>query len=637
MSNKIKLLPDNVANKIAAGEVVQRPESVVKELLENSIDAGAQSITLVVKRAGKVLIQIIDDGEGMSADDALLSVHRHATSKIRSFEDLESIRTYGFRGEALSSISSVSQIEIKTQREDEELGTCISFSDETGLKVEKGAFQKGTSVSVRNLFYNTPARRNFLKSDATELKHIIETFKRTAISQPGIYFRMYNDEDIIFDFQNGSQQDRIRDVFADNIYDALLEVKEITEFMSVTGAISKPSFLKKSRGEQYLFINGRYVVSKMVNHSVFQAYENMIDRGDFPFFVLFITLDPSRMDINVHPQKLEVKFENERDIYSFMHAVIRKTLRSYDLIPNISLDEENPDTHQLSQSDLQSTGRHDFSDRPDYSERPAYRPSMPAQQQSFQSTDYKPTDYRREPFDNKSMELLFSTESAEIKRAASPVEIDQPFREIESREHESGSSSSGENKTEASFIIQLHNKYILSQIKSGLMIIDQHVAHERILYEKALKSFSANMPFSQQLLFSQTMAVDPSDYELIKELYPFLTKLGFELKFFGRNTIVIDGVPQDVKVGNEERILLEILDEYKKNDREKHLEQRDNLAKSFSCKSAIKAGDKLNEKEMRQLVDQLFATTTPYVCPHGRPVIIKIALEEFDKRFGRIS
>ncbi|MGE5364113.1 MAG: DNA mismatch repair endonuclease MutL [Bacteroidota bacterium] len=626
--NKIKLLPDNVANKIAAGEVVQRPESVVKELLENSVDAGAENISVIVKHAGKTLIQIIDDGEGMTEEDALLSLQRHATSKISSFEDLGGLRTYGFRGEALSSIASVSQFEIRTQRLDEELGTSVILDDSGQLITGRGAFGRGTTIFVRNLFFNTPARRNFMKSDATELKHIIETFKKTALSQPEIYFKFYNDDDLIFDYKPGSVQQRIEAVFADNIYDALLEVKEITEFMSVTGVISKPSFLKKSRGEQYLFVNKRFVNSKMVNHSVFSAYENMIDRGDFPFFVLFISLDPARIDINVHPSKLEVKFEDEKDIYSFMHAVIKKTLHSYDLIPHMSFEENTSDSPQLNQNEFRRIDRNDFTDRPNIG-------GFGAPAHGSQGTDY-----RRENFPEKNLEMLFGGLNREIRRTAPESEVDHPFSQSENREiyHSvSFTAQEGEAKNETSFIVQLHNKYILSQIKSGLMIIDQHVAHERILYEKALKSFNANMPFSQQLLFSQTMTVDPSDFALLKELYPFLVKLGFELKFFGKNSVVIDGVPQDVKVGTEEKILLEILDEYKRNDREKHLEQRDNLAKSFSCKSAIKAGDKLTEKEMRLLVDQLFATTTPYVCPHGRPVIIKIPLEEFDKRFGRLG
>ncbi|MGE5402371.1 MAG: DNA mismatch repair endonuclease MutL [Ignavibacteriales bacterium] len=624
-SNKIKILPENIANKIAAGEVVQRPESVIKELLENSIDANATSIDVIVKRAGKLLIQVADNGDGMEESDALMCIQRHATSKIHTYEDLEAIKTLGFRGEALSSIAAVSQLEIKTETRDQEIGICLKIEDGSTIIREKGSFSKGTSISVKNLFFNTPARRNFLKSDATELKHIIETFKRIALSQPGIAFKFYNDDDLIFDFEAGSRDDRIRAVFADNMLEALVEVKEMTNFLSVSGYIAKPAYLRKSKGEQYLFINNRFVVSKQVNHAVFHAYENILDKGDYPFFILFIELDPRGIDINVHPSKLEVKFEDEKDVYTFMHAVIKKSLGSYDLVPAMSFSGGGDVNNERLQFDNQQrTEKGNFEDRPVFNDRSGNQGAG-----------------RNSNFSDRDIDLLFSSLNPEIRRTSPPEAINHPFREMENREifHSvpAESSESEDVRVFTSFIIQLHNKYILSQIKSGLMIIDQHVAHERILYEKAQKSFNADFPFSQQLLFSQTIMVDPGDYALLKELQPFLTKLGFEIKFFSKNTVVVDGVPQDVKLGTEERILLEIVDEYKKNQREKHLEEKDNLAKSFSCKTAIKAGDKLSEKEMRLLVDQLFATSMPYVCPHGRPIVIKIPLEEFDKRFGRTS
>lgn len=624
-SAKIKILPENIANKIAAGEVVQRPESVVKELLENAVDAHASSVDVIIKRAGKSLIQIVDDGEGMAEEDALMCLQRHATSKIAAFEDLSDLRTYGFRGEALSSITSVSQLEIKTETRNEEVGTCLKVEDGQTISKEKGSFSKGTSISVKNLFFNTPARRNFLKSDATELKHIIETFKKTALSQPQIAFRFFNDDDLVFDFPAGTREERICSVFADNMLDALIAVKELTDYISVSGYIAKPAFLKKSKGEQYLFINNRYVISKQINHAVFSAYENLLEKGDYPFYILFVDLDPSRIDINVHPSKLEVKFEDEKDIYTFVHAVIKKGLGSYDLVPSMNFSDSAP--HSNSRLEFDSFRRTEINNFTD----------LPFQQSGFTERQTSPAS----SFTDRDIDLIFNNINPELKRSSPQSEIPTPFHEAESREifHKSADNfTSGEgNDSSGSFIIQLHNKYILSQIKSGLMIIDQHVAHERILYEKALKSFSADLPFSQQLLFSQSMQIDPGDYAILKELHGHLTKLGFDIKFFSKNTLVIDGVPPDVKMGTEEKILLEIIDEYRKNQREKHLESRDNLAKSFSCKTAIKSGDKLTEKEMRLLVDQLFATSMPYVCPHGRPVIIKIPLEEFDRRFGRTS
>lgn len=616
MSNRIKILPENLANKIAAGEVVQRPESVVKELLENSIDAHASLIEVIIKKAGKTLIQVIDDGDGMTAEDAVLSIQRHATSKIYTYEDLEDIRTYGFRGEALSSIAAVSQFELRTKQKDEELGTIIRI-EESQIIQEKAAAPYGTSITVKNLFYNTPARRNFLKSDATELKHILETFKKISLSQPSIAFRLFVDDDIIFNYSPGTLEERIMAVFADNMLDAVIEVKELTEYLSLTGYIAKPAFLKKSKGDQYLFINNRYVISKQINHAVFAAYEHILEKGDYPFFILFLKLDPRKVDINVHPSKLEVKFDDERDVYHFVLAVIKKSLGSYDLVPSMTFQDTSSPESKLGFDGFRRSERQDFNDRP------------------FTNRTDQPREDGNPRMSDEAIDLLFSSlHNAKIVETGDKP-VDHPFREIESRERVIPEKKIDDQ--EQTFIIQLHNKYILSQIRSGLMIIDQHVAHERILYEKALRAFEANLPFSQQLLFSQTINVDPADYMLLKELQPFLNKLGFEIKFFSKNTVVIDGVPQDVKLGTEEQILLEILDEYKKNQREKSLETRDNLAKSYSCKAAIKAGDKLNDKEMRLLVDQLFATSMPYACPHGRPVVIKIPLDEFDRRFGRTS
>ncbi len=618
MSKKIKILPENVTNKIAAGEVVQRPESVVKELMENALDAEAKSIEVIIKRAGKSLIQVVDDGSGMSEEDAVLSIQKHATSKIDSFDDLNSLLTYGFRGEALSSIASVSQIEIKTEQQEDEIGTLIKIDQENEILKEKGSFPKGTSIAVKNLFYNTPARRNFLKSNATELKHIIETFKKISLSHPEIAFKFYNDDDPVFNFESGDLESRIKEVFADNIIELLIKVDEPTDYIGLKGYVSKPVYLRKSKGEQYLFINKRYVVSRTINHAVFSAYENILEKGDFPFFVLFLNIDQSKVDINVHPQKLEVKFDDENNIYNFVNAVVKRGMGSYDLVPTVSFDEESTESEKLNYNRVIRKRENDFTDRPTFTQ---------------------PGNSKDSVYSDGEIDMLFSSINKEAKQGAPLNNSPDPFSDENISQITPPGQRTYESKKDdqvsPTFIVSLHNKYILAQIKSGLMIIDQHVAHERILYEKILKSFEANLPFSQQLLFAQTMQVDPGDYALTKELEPFLTKMGFELKFFSKNTIVIDGVPSDIKVGDEKEMLYELLDEYKKNQREKQLEQRDNLAKSFSCKAAIKSGDKLSEQEMRLMVDQLFATSMPYVCPHGRPIIIKIPMEEFDKRFGR--
>ena len=615
IQNKIKILPENVANKIAAGEVVQRPESVVKELLENAIDADSKNIDVIVKKAGKNLIQICDDGTGMTEDDLLLSVQKHATSKIAAIEDLEVIKTYGFRGEALSSIAAVCQLEIKTETRDQEIGTVIRIEEGNEIKIEKGSFQKGTCVIVKNLFYNIPARRKFLKTDNTELKHIIDTFNKTALSKPEINFKFYNDDQIIFDYPSGNFEERIQQIFADNMLDALVPVNEKTDFINIKGFVGKPSLLKKSKGEQYVYLNSRYIISKQVNHAVFTAYENILKKGDYPFFILLIEIDPERIDVNIHPSKLEAKFDDEKDLYNIILAVVKKSLAAHDLVPSMVFSNETGSEEKILVDHFQPYNKFDFSDRP-------------VSSKSIGST---------QSFSDEEIDNIFSRITDDEVSKSSTETLVPPFqKEIEPElRQEMVTRQESEVKEEIPFILQLHNKYILSQIKSGLMIIDQHVAHERVLYEKALNRLEADIPFSQQLLFPKSMQLDPARYQLLKEIYSHLSHLGFDIRFLSKDNIVIEGVPDDIKKGMEEKTLIEMIDEYVLNQREKKLEEKDNLAKSYSCKTAIKAGDKLNEKEMRLLIDQLFATSMPYVCPHGRPIVIKISLEEFDRRFGR--
>jgi len=606
MTSRIKILPENIANKIAAGEVVQRPESVVKELLENAVDANSTSIELIVKQAGKSLIQVCDDGSGMTEEEVLLSIRKHATSKISSMEDLESIKTLGFRGEALSSIASVCQLEIKTETKESEVGTLLKIESETEIITEKISAPKGTCVTVKNIFYNIPARRKFLKSDTTELKHIIDTFNRIALAHPEISFKFYNSDNLVFDYKSGSLEERIEQVFADNILDALIPVNEETDYLTIKGYLGKPSIFKRSKGEQFLFLNNRFVINKNINHAVFTAFENILEKGDYPFFILFISLDPKKVDVNIHPSKLEVKFDDERDIYNFVLSVIRKSIGSHDLVPTMSFTDSENGKEKLAFNPFQSVKQNDFSDRPDFSSR--------ERRERTSVTD-------------EEIDLVFGDLTKNIMSSTSSS---SSYETSEKRTEHSAS-----NEVETTFLIQLHNKYILSQIKSGLMIIDQHVAHERILYERALSRMEANLPFTQQLLFSIKIQFDLASYEILKELDPMISKLGFKIKYLPKSYVTIEGVPDDIKSGSEEKLLREFIIEYLNNQKEKQLEEKDNVAKSYSCKAAIKAGDKLSEKEMRLLIDQLFATTMPYVCPHGRPIVIKISLEEFDRRFGR--
>ena len=542
----------------------------------------------------------------MTEEEVLLSIRKHATSKISSMEDLESIKTLGFRGEALSSIASVCQLEIKTETKESEVGTLLKIKSETEIITEKISAPKGTCVTVKNIFYNIPARRKFLKSDTTELKHIIDTFNRIALAHPEISFKFYNSDNLVFDYKSGSLEERIEQVFADNILDALIPVNEETDYLTIKGYLGKPAIFKRSKGEQFLFLNNRFVINKNINHAVFTAFENILEKGDYPFFILFISLDPKKVDVNIHPSKLEVKFDDERDIYNFVLSVIRKSIGSHDLVPTMSFTDSENGKEKLAFNPFQSVKQNDFSDRPDFSSR--------ERRERTSVTD-------------EEIDLVFGDLTKNIMSSTSSS---SSYETSEKRTEHSAST-----EVETTFLIQLHNKYILSQIKSGLMIIDQHVAHERILYERALSRMEANLPFTQQLLFSIKIQFDLASYEILKELDPMISKLGFKIKYLPKSYVTIEGVPDDIKSGSEEKLLREFIIEYLNNQKEKQLEEKDNVAKSYSCKAAIKAGDKLSEKEMRLLIDQLFATTMPYVCPHGRPIVIKISLEEFDRRFGR--
>ncbi len=610
--SRIRILPENIASKIAAGEVVHRPESVVKELMENSIDAGANAIDVIVKHAGKTFIQVCDNGSGMNEEDALLCIMKHATSKISKYSDLESISTLGFRGEALSSIAAVAQVEIRTETREEEIGTLIRIEDGTNIIKEKGSFSKGTCTAVKNIFFNTPARRNFLKSDATEMKHIVDTFNKISLSHPDLAFRFFNDDQMIYNYPAGDLKSRICQVFADNMMEALLPVEEKTDFLNVYGYIGRPDILKRNKGDQYLFLNSRYVISKQVNHAVFTAYDNFLEKGDYPFFILFVDVDPRKTDVNVHPSKLEVRFDDDRDVYNFILAVVKKSLGSFDPSAGMMIDERSGQSEGLNMNNFTRTGKDEFSDRPGFIEK-----------QSFAKTN----------FSDQEIDLIFR--ALPDKPGETGENIPHPF-ESGPKEvfHELQKESVSGLTEEPAFIIQLHNKYILSQIKTGLMVIDQQVAHERVLYEKALKRMDANLPFSQQLLFPKTINPGPEAYSVLKEISSYLVKLGFGLKFFSKNAVVIEGVPEDVKHGSEEKVLLEMIEEFINNDRKKP-DIRENIAKSYACKAGIKAGERLSEKEMRLLIDQLFAASMPYICPHGRPTVVKISLDEFDRRFGR--
>lgn len=614
MSTRIKILPQNLYNKIAAGEVVGRPEAVVKELIENSIDAGANEITVLIKDAGKTLIQVADNGCGMTEEDALVAFQRHSTSKISTYEDLENIQTLGFRGEALASIAAISQIELKTKTLNEDVGTVVKIEGNEITEVSKDSTETGTSIAVKNIFYNTPGRRNFLKSNQTEFRHIYDTFIRQAISNPGISFKFFNNEELIFNLRKTVLSERLKELFGDEFVNTLIPVHVEHSIIKLNGLISKPGFTKKSKQDQFFFLNKRFFTHKSLNFAVYSGYDDLIEKGDYPSFFLFIDTDPKKVDVNVHPSKLEVKFEDESAIFGFIRKSVSETLRASNITFDIGFSNTMP---------LENTADVLEHKKPDVNFTPkGINSGFGSSFSSSPST--KGTSSIHSIFEaTKREELHSDSESVSGIPAESEENLQKNIFEHKKDEEEKFN------------IWQYQNKYIMCETATGLMIIDQHAAHERILYEKALLRLNSQSAFSQQLLLPIKVKLTKIDYQLAKGLQEDIHNLGFAIKFVNDEIIEITGIPADVKPGNEDKILQELIDQYKEYEVALNLEKRDNLAKSFSCRSAIKAGERLQHQEMFNLIDSLFASQMPYVCPHGRPTVIRLTTEELDKRFSR--
>ena len=622
MTSKIHILKPDLANKIAAGEVVNRPASVVKELVENSLDANATRITVIVKDAGKGLIQVSDNGDGMSEEDASLAIERHATSKINSVDDLEHIRTFGFRGEALASVAAVSHLELRTRTAGEDVATCLKVEASEIKERSKDRMEQGTSVIVKNLFYNTPARRNFLKSRQTELKNITDVVTRMAIAYPEVEWQYISDDESFFDLKANSVERRLVDVLGEKHFSSLVNVHETTDYVTIDGFIGRPDFARKNRVEQYVYLNRRFIQSRMINHAVFHGYEHILERGAFPFFILNLTLDPQRVDVNVHPSKLEVKFENESNIYKMILSVVRKTLAVNNPVPSISFRSDEQGTETDERLRFQSTSVEQRQSRSPERGRSAGSGVTELDRRDFAGSVEK-----------GAFERLFDTApmTAPTSPSQATPQVSNTILEHTRAPDQSMADGTGGNRA----IWQIHNKYIFSQVHSGVMIVDQHAAHERILYERVLANFKNSLPTTQQLLFPQTVELSPNDYLLLKDLMPHLERLGFDMRLFGKNTVIVDGIPGDVRIGNERKILEDLLDEYRNNEHATTTDVKDNLAKSFACRAAIKSGDRLTPTEMLSLIDTLFLTETPYVCPHGRPTMVKVSTDELDRRFGR--
>jgi len=618
MSDIIQLLPDAVANQIAAGEVVQRPASAVKELVENAIDAGADKIQLILKDAGKALIQVIDNGCGMSLTDARMSFERHATSKIKKAEDLFAIRTMGFRGEAMASIAAIAQVELKTRRYEDELGTCILIEGSEVLSQEACSANSGTSISIKNLFYNTPARRNFLKSNPVEMRHIIDEFQRVALANPQIFFTMHHDGQEVYHLPASQLKQRIVHLFGNNYNQRLVPVEEDTTIINLHGFVGKPEFARKTRGEQFFFVNNRFIKDAYLNHAVFTAYQELLPDECYPMYVLFIEIDPSKIDINVHPTKTEIKYQDEKSIYAIIRSAVKRSLGRYNITPSLDFDQENSIEHLITPKPFEEIVAPTIAFNPDFN------PFAPEKKPNREIPFLRNTgEYRDSPIP-QNWDTLY--------------EISKREPSIQHKMHEEANIEVDEQeitKSSERQLFQIHNRFILSQIKSGFMLISQQAAHERVLYERFLQQLQSHSGVSQQSLFPQSVTLNSSDFELLKELLPDVRALGFDIREFGKNTVVVEGIPADLNNVGEEQLLEQLLEGFKNNLAILKLDKRDNLARSLARNAAIKSGTKMSLEEMNLLIDQLFACQMPNLALNGKPVISTFTLTELIERFEK--
>ncbi len=615
MSDIIQLLPDSVANQIAAGEVVQRPASAVKELLENAIDAGANKVQLILKDAGKALIQVIDNGCGMSITDARMCFERHATSKVRKAADLFAIRTMGFRGEAMASIAAISQVEMKTRRHEDEIGTMIEIEGATFIKQEPCATPAGTSICIKNLFYNTPARRNFLRSNPAEMRHIIDEFQRISMANPHIAFSLHSDGQEVYRLPSSGLKQRIVHLLGNNYNERLIPVEEETSIINLKGFIGKPQFAKKTRGEQFFFVNNRFIKDGYLNHAVTKAYEELLTEENFPLYVLFIDIDPAKIDVNVHPTKTEIKYLDEKSIYAIMHSAVKRSLGRFNISPSIDFDQETGFSSMISLKKPEDIVPPTINFNPDFN--PFGNTKSTGREYAYQGTnDYQPANTKNWG----SLYEIVKHEAAE--QAALTLEQDKEDEQFAPVQKQ---------------LMQVHNKYIISQIKSGIMLIDQQAAHERILYERFLLHLEDRKGASQQSLFPQTVTLSPNDFELAKSLLEDIKSLGFEVREFGKNTLVIEGIPVDLGSNNinETQLFEHLIEGFKNSQQELKLDKRDALARSMARNSSIKSGTSMAQEEMNTLIEQLFACKTPNFSISGKPVIQTIGLTEIDKKFDR--
>lgn len=597
MRDIIQLLPDAIANQIAAGEVVQRPASVVKELMENAIDAGATSIQLIIKDAGKGVVQVIDDGCGMSETDARMCFERHATSKIRRAEDLFSIKTMGFRGEAMASIASVAQVELKTKRADDELGTYIKIDGSVLKSQESIQAPPGTSIAVKNLFYNIPARRNFLKSNPVEIRHILDEFQRIALAHPEIKFSFIQNDQETYALPPEKLGKRIVDLFGKTYREQLAACEENTSYVSIKGYVGKPEHAKKTRGEQFFFVNDRFIKNAYLNHAVMSAYERLLPDGAFPFYVLFLSIDPAHIDINVHPTKTEIKFEDERSIYAIIQSTVRKTLSIHNLIPSLDFD-----SNVNFQSPTISTPRQE-------------------PHSAYSDTSYKPKpvqDAWKKLYEGLQNNIdAFEQQAPQTQAALFPSALNE-FKTVQSKANDRPELNSSQSNFQS---IQILNKFIVLSISSGLLLIDQKRAYQRVLYDQFMDNLVRKNGASQQVLFPKTLEINPADQLLLREINDEINDLGFRLQALPNGQMEILGVPTEIGDEDGQTLLEGILEQLKHASSDLSAHRAEKIAQTMANRSAVRFHQKrLNELEINALIEHLFASSNPNSSPNGEAI-----------------
>jgi len=620
MSDIIQLLPDSIANQIAAGEVIQRPASAVKELLENAIDAGATQIQLILKDAGKLLIQVIDNGQGMSETDARMSFERHATSKIKNADDLFALTTMGFRGEALASIAAIAQVEIKTRKADMELGTKIVIEGSVVISQEPCQCQVGTSFSLKNLFFNVPVRRNFLKSNSVENRHIVDEFSRVALANPQVFFSLHHNENEVFHLLPGNLRQRIVGILGANGNKKLVPISEETDVVKISGFVSKPEFAKRSRGEQFFFVNNRFIKSGYLHHAVMNAYDGLLPDDSFPLYVIFMEMDPKIIDVNVHPTKQEIKFEDEKIIYNYLRVAARHALGQYSITPTLDFEQDPSITKAYIKA-----------------EAPKAKPTAKMHWDPSSNKANGITSTQR-PTRTNSLESNNLQNWEKLYKGLENIDMPRPVEQVMGdmttiKSQWDQEELIHEEKRSTSRAFQIHNTYIISPIKSGYLLIDQQAAHERILYEKYLYSLSQQQQHTQTMMFPINIPLSVQDSEVLKEILPEINKMGFDVQEFGKNTFVLQGLPAECSESVNAEQLIQTLVEQQRENRELNSDIKTTVAGSLARSTTIKRGTRLDEQEVQTLIDELFGCEMPYANPWGRKCFITYDMDDLKRQF----